>query len=47
MEIVNTMPKVARVLPDVVARVVAVVFLSGLVSRLPEVTRQEMSRGQL
>jgi len=37
----------ARVLLDVAAHVVAVVYLSGLVSRLPEVAKQEMSRGQL
>lgn len=47
MEIVNTTQKMARVLLDVAAHVVAVVYLSGLVSRLPEVAKQEMSRGQL
>lgn len=41
------MQKMARVLLDVVAHVVAVVYLSGLVTRLPEVTKQEMSRGRL
>ena len=46
MEIVNTMQKVVRVLLDVVAHVVAVVSLSGPVCRLPEVIKQEMSRGQ-
>ena len=46
MEIVNTMQKVVRVLLDVVAHVVAVVYLSGPVCRLPEVIKQEMSRGQ-
>lgn len=40
------MQKVARVLLDVVAHVAAVVYLSGLVCCLPEVSKQEMSRGQ-
>lgn len=40
------MQKVARVLLDVVAHVVAVVYLSGLVCCLPDVIKQEMNRGQ-